>query len=142
MPVGPLEARCERTFEEISTILQRIRRSALLYGRNQARNQSFNIAEKLRRQMETIRISCDAMLEAITLENYTTDDRITDWLLSGEPRSWLGKLKEMDDMLKSDGQVHALARSLTSTEDKLAAVVTLFDKHSNLFHCLLTPGVW
>ena len=142
MPVGPLEVRSERTLEEISTISQRIRRSALSSKRNQPSNQSFNIAENLRRQMETIHISCDAILEAITLENYTTDDRITDWLLSGEPRSCLGKLKEVDDMLKPDGQVRALARPLTSTEDKLAAAMTFFDKHSNLFHFLLTPDIW
>ena len=143
MPGGPLVARCERTLEEITIISQRIRRSALPYERKQASNQSFNcIGEKLRRQMETFRISCEAMLEAVTLENYTTDDRITDWLLSGEPRSCLDKLKEMGDMLKPDGQVRALARPLTSTEDKLAAAMTFFDKHSNLFHFLLTPDIW
>ena len=143
MPAGPLEARSERTLEEISTISQRIRRSALPYEKNQASTgQSFNVAEKLRCQMEKIRISCDAMLEVITLENYTTDDRITDWLLSGEPRSCFGKLKEMDDMLKPCGQVRAIARPLTSAEDKLAAAMTFFDKHINIFHFLLTPNVW
>ena len=142
MPVNPLEVRCERALEEISTLSQRIRRSALPYERNQASNQSFNIAEKLRRQMETIHTSCNAILEAITLENYATDDRITDWLLSGEPRSCLGKLKEMDDMLKPDGQVRALARPLTSVEDKLAAAVTFFGKHDHIFCFLLAPDVW
>lgn len=141
MPANPLAARCERTLEEIQIISQRIRRCALTYETNQAGNQSFNVAEQLRRRMETIRVSCDAILEVITLENHSVDDRITDWLLSGEPHSCLDKLKEMEDRLKPDGRVRTLARHLTLAGDKPTAAMTLFDKHSSLFHFLLSPNI-
>ena len=70
-----------------------------------------NVSERLHRQLETIRISADAILETFTktsLTIYTLDDRIIDWLTSGELHSCLSKLKEMDDMLKPIGQVRPL----------------------------------
>ena len=145
MPVGPLEAHCQGTLDEIVVVSQQIRRSALVFANNQASNQNSHIVEKLRRQLETIRTSSDTILEAITLQNYTIDDRIICWLFSGELSSCLDKLKEMNDMLKSDGKVRsplALAQPLTQTEDKLTAAMVFFDKHRSLFHFLLTPGVW
>ena len=147
MPVG-LEVRFQQILNEVVTTSQGIRSSALLY----ANNQNFSISEKLRRQLETIRISADTILEAITrasVTDYTMDDRLIDWLISGEPRSCLGKLKEMDDMLKTPGPngsqvrpARALARPLRAAEDKLNTAMVFFDKHTNLFHFLLTPDIW
>ena len=145
MPVG-LEARYQQILNEIVTTSQAIRSSALI----NANNQNFNVSERLRRPLETIRISADTILEAITkasLTNYTIDDRLIDWLISGEPRSCLGKLKEMDDMLKlpTVGQVRPAlgpGRPLRAAEDKLNVAMVFFDKHANLFHFLLTPDIW
>ena len=139
---GPLEARCERDIEGIQTISRRLRRSALTYRRNQASNQSVNVFETLYRQLDTICTSCDAMLEAISLVNFTMDDQITDWVLSGGPRACLDKLKDMDDILTPYGRVGALARPFTSTEDRLVAVMSSFDKHGTLFRFLLNPDFW
>lgn len=140
--MAPLEARCERILEDIRTISQRIRRSALACEWNQASIQGVSVVKMLCRQMETICISCDALLEAVSLEDFTVDGQITDWLLSGGPRSCLDKLKGMEDMLKLDGRVRVPSRPLTSVEDQLAAVMASFEKHSTLFHFLLTPNVW
>ena len=143
MPVG-LEARCQQILNEVVAISNRIRSSALVY----ANNQNFSISERLRRQLETIRISADTILEAITkasFMDYTIDDRINDWLLSGELRSCLDKLKEMHDMLKPIAQVRparAPALPLRAAEDKLNAAMVFLDKHTNLFHFLLTPDIW
>ena len=145
MPVG-LEARFQQILNELVTISNGIRSSALLY----ANNQNFSISEKLRRQLETIRISADTILEAITkasVTDYTMDDRLIDWLISGEPRSCLGKLKEMDEMLKPPTvdqarPARAPARPLRAAEDKLNAAMVFFDKHIDLFHFLLTPDIW
>ena len=143
MPVG-LEARCQQILHEVVAISNGIRSSALLY----ANNQNFSVSERLRRQLETIRISADTILEAITkasLTDCTIDDRINDWLLSGELRSCLGKLKEMNDMLKPIGRVRparAPALPFRAAEDKLNAAVVFFDKHANFFHFLLTPDIW
>lgn len=122
MPVG-LEARLQQLLNEVVTISQGIRSSALAY----AHHRNFHVFERLRRQLETIRISADTILEAITkasLTDYTIDVRLTDWLISGELRSCLDKLKEMEDMLGPDGRVQpawAPAPLLTSAEDKLTA---------------------
>ena len=145
MPVG-LEARCQQILNEVVTISQGIRSSALVY----ANNQNITVFEKLRCQLETIRVSADTILGAITkasLSDYTIDDRINDWLLSGELRSCLGKLKEMDEMLKppNSGQVRpgqAPTRPLRGPEDKLKTAMVFFDKHTNLLHFLLTPDIW
>ena len=144
MPVSRLDALCQRTLGEIVNISHQIRCSALAYASNQ--NSGPIQLQEFRRQLETIRTFSDTILEAITLDPCTIDDRITDWLFSGEPRSCLAKLKEMDGMLKqADGQVRpalALARPLRPTEDRLAVAMTFFDKHKSLFHFLLTPDVW
>ena len=122
--------------------------AALAYSpSNQADNQNFGLiqVQELRRQLETIRIFSDTILEAITFNPYTIDDRIIDWLFSGEPCSCLDKLKEMDDMLKHDGQVRpamALARPLRLAEDRLTVAIAFFDKHKSIFHFLLTSDVW
>ena len=143
MPAG-LEAHCEQILDEVVTVSQRVRRSALAC----ANNNNFSISDRLRRHLERIRISADTILEALakaSLASDTLDDRIIDWLFSGELRSCLGKLKEMDDMLKPIDRVRpaqAPARLLRPSEDKLAAAMAFFDGHSSLFHFLLTPGVW
>ena len=144
MPVG-LEARCQQFLNEVVAISQGIRGSALVY----ANNQNFNVSERLRQQLETVRISADTILEAITkasVTDYTIDDRINDWLLSGELRSCLDKLKEMDGMLRPTvGRVlpaRAPARPIRAAEDKLNAAMVFFDKHINLFHFLLSPDIW
>ena len=143
MPVG-LEARCQQILNEVVSLSHGIRSSALVH----ANNQNFGVSERLRCRLETIRISTDTILEAITkasLTDYTIDDRINDWLLSGELRSCLGKLKEMDDMLKPISQVRparASARPFRAAEDKLTAAMVFFDKHTDLFHFLLTSDVW
>ena len=139
---GPLEARCERDIEDIQTISRRLRRSALTYRRNQASTQNVNIFEMLYRQLDTICTSCDAILEAISRVDFTMDDQITDWVLSGGPRSCLDKLRDMDDILTPYGRVGPLARPFTSTEDKLVAVMSSFDKHRSLFRFLLNPDFW
>ena len=143
MPVGA-EARFQQILGEAVTISQRIRSSALVH----VNSQNLHIFEKLRRQVETIRISSDTILEAITTashSDYTIDDRMVDWLISGEPRACLGKLKEMDEMLQPIGQAQPLqghARPLRRAEDKITAVMVFLDKHTDLFHFLLTPHIW
>ena len=139
---GPLEDRCERTLEDIRTISQRIRRSASAWEKNQASNQSVNVFEMLYRQLDTIYTSCHAILEAISLESFTMDDQITDWLLSGGPRSCLDKLSDMDKILKPDGRVRVLTRPFPSAEDRVAAVMSSFDRHRDLFRFLLDPDFW
>ena len=143
MPVD-LEAHCKRILDEIVTVSHGIRRSALAH----ANNQNFDVSERLRRQLETIRISADTILEAITkasLTSCTLDDRIVDWLFSGELRSCLERLKEMDDMLKPTGQARPVrppAQLLRQTEDILTGAMAFFDKHISLFHFLITPDIW
>ena len=141
MLVG-LETHCKRILDEVVTISQRIRRSALAC----ANSQNFGISDQLRRQLETICISADTILEAFTKASFTSDtldDRIIDWLFSGELSLCLGKLKEMDDMLIGQVQpAQAPARLLRPAEDKLSAAMGFFDKHISLFHFLLTPDVW
>ena len=144
MPVD-LEGRCKQVLEDIEFTSQSIRRSALAYANGL---QNFEVSERLRRELETIRISADAILEAFTkatVTDYTIDDRLIDWLFSGEPRSCLGKLKEMDTMLKpvnSARPVRAHAQPLRPGEDSLAAAMVFFDRHKGLFHFLITPDVW
>ena len=147
MSVKRLIAHCQGTLGEIANISHQIRYSALGHASNQASNQNVGPIQiqEFRRQLETIRTSSDTILEAITLDTYTIDDRIIDWLFSGEPRSCLDKLKEMDDMLKHHAQARptlALARPLRPAEDRLTAAMAFFDKHKRLFHFLLTPDVW
>ena len=149
MSVGRLDALCQRTLAEVVNISDRIRCSAALaYStRNQAGNQNFGPiqVQEFRRQLEKIRTFSDATLEAITFDSSVIDDRIIRWLFSGELCSCLDKLKEMDDMLKHDGQVRptsALARPLRPAEDRLNAAMAFFDKYKNIFHFLLTPDVW
>lgn len=147
MPVSPLDAHCQRTLREIVDVSHHIRSSALAYASNQARNQNFGPVQvqEFRRQLETIRTFSDTILEAITLDPSTIDDRIIRWLFSGELCSCLDKLKEMDDMLKQDAQVRStlvLVHSLRPSEDRLTAALAFFEKHKSLFHFLLTPDVW
>lgn len=143
MPVG-LEARCWRALEEVVEVSERIRRSALAH----TNNQNLSVSDGLRRQLETIRISADAILGAFTtasLTNETLDGRVVNWLFSGELPLCLGKLKEMDKLLKRIGPVRpvpVLARPLRPAEDRLTAVMGFFDKHRNLFYFLLTCDVW
>ena len=146
MPVD-FEGRVKQILEDIETASLSIRRSALAYANGP---QNFEVSERLRRELETIRISSDAILEAITkasVTDYTIDDGLMDWLLSGELRSCLGKLKEMDIMLKPGDLVRpvsgpAAARPLRPGEDKLAAAMVFFDRNKSHFHFLITPNIW
>ena len=147
MPVD-FEGRFKRILEDIETTSLSIRRSALAYANG---SQNFEVSERLRHELETIRISADAILEAITkasVTDYTIDDGLMDWLYSGDLRSCLSKLKEMDTMLKPvDSVVRPIpglapARPLRPGEDKLAATMVFFDRNKSLFHFLITPNVW
>ena len=144
MPVD-LEGHCKRILEEIESTSQSIRRSALAYANGP---QNFEVSERLRRELETIRISADAILEAIakaSVTDHTIDDRLISWLFSGELPSCVGKLKEMDNMLKPVNPVQPVpvpARPLRPGEDKLAAAMVFFSRNKGVFHFLITPGVW
>ena len=140
MPVG-LEARFKRLLKEIISISSVIRDSAL----DHAHDQNFNVSEMLRHQLETIRVSADAILQAFakaSLTSFSLDDQIADWLASGEPNSCLGKLKEMNGVLRPIDYAEHPVPSLTPVEDQLAAAMAFFDKHKSLFHFLLTPHTW
>ena len=143
MPVG-LEARCGRILDEVVTLSQRIRRSVLAH----ANNQNLSVSDRLRGQLEMVRVSADAILEACTrasLTSDTLDDRMIDWLLSGELPLCLSKLKEMDAMLKPVRQTRLVmdaARPRRQAEDKLFETMVFFDKHKNIFHFLLIHDVW
>ena len=143
MPVG-LEVRCQKILNEIAITSQSIRGSALVYSTNQ----NLNVSEKLRQKLEKIRISADTILGAITTASLTDcviDERLLEWLLGGEPRACLGKLKDMDDMLKLVSQtrpVRVPAQALRPAEDKLTIAIVFFDKHADLFYFLLTPDIW
>ena len=141
MPVG-LEGHCKRILEGIESTSQSIRRSALAYANGP---QNFEVSERLRRELETIRISSDAILEAIakaSVTNYTIDDRLIDWLFSGGLGSCLSKLKEMDTMLKSVNSTRAYAQPPRQSEDRLAAAMIFFHRNKHFFHFLITPDVW
>lgn len=140
-----LEVRFQQILNEIITISHRIRSSALVH----ANSQNLHVSEKLRRQLEIVRISADTVLEAVTTASLTgcaIDDRFVDWLISGELRLCLSKLKEVDDMLKPLGQPRpAQPLRLTEdrlTEDRLTEAMALFDKHTDLFYFLLAPNIW
>ena len=126
---------------DIADISHRLGRSALAYASmRQARVAAF------RRQVETISASSSAIFEAIALNDCAIDERIVDWLISGEPRTCLDKLKEMDNMLKRDGPARpatvALARPQRTTEERLSAMMTFFDRHRTTFRFLLDSDVW
>ena len=139
MPLS-LEARFKRLLKEIVTISHGTCYSAL----DHASGRNLVIYETLRRQLETIRISADAILQAFvktSLASCSLDDQIADWLASGEPHLCLSKLKEMNDVLRPvDYAEHP--SPLTPPEDKLTAAMAFFDNHKSLFHFLLTPDVW
>ena len=138
MPVG-LETRFKRLLKEIISISSGIRDSAL----DHADDQNFDVSERLRHQLETIRVSADAILQAFakaSITSYSLDDQIADWLASGEPNSCLGKLKEMNDVLRPIDYAEHLA--LAPVKDQLAAAMAFFDNHKSLFHFLLTPDIW
>lgn len=140
MPVG-VEARFQQILDEVVTFSQQIRSSALVH----ANSQNLHLFEKLRRRLETIRVSADTILEAIvtaSLSDYVIHDQIIDWLISGEPRACLGKLKEMDDKLNPIVQEPLHTRPPRRTEDKISAVTVLLDKHADLFDFLLNPHMW
>ena len=145
MPVGvELQVRCQQILNEIATTSQSIRGSALVHADNQSRNAS----EKFRQQMEKIRTSAEAILEAISTASsadYSIDDQFIEWLLWGEPRACLNKLREMDKMLKPMGHgrpPRVSARPFVPAENKLIQAIVFFDKHADLFHFLLTPDIW
>ena len=140
MPVD-LATRFKRLLKEIISISSGIRDSALDY----ADDGNFDISERLRHQLETIRISADAILQAFakaSLTSYSLDDRMTDWLASGEPHSCLATLKELNDVLRPIDYAEDTAPLLTRAEDQLATAMAFFDNHKSLFHFLLTPDVW
>lgn len=143
MPLD-LESHCKRFLDEIVTLSHGIRRSVLTY----ANNQNFEVSERLRHQLEKIRISADTILEIVTkasLTDYTVDDRLIHWLFSAELPTCLGKLKEMDNILKPIGQSRLAllpTQPLRPTEDKINAAMDFFDKHKDLFRFLVTPDVW
>ena len=125
-----LEDYCKRILDDIVTTSQSIRRSALAH----ANDQNLQTAQRLRSQLETIRISADAILEAIT--EATIADELKDWLFSGELRSCLGRLREMDMMLRpvdSIRSVRAPGQPFGLGEDKLTAAMAFFDRHKGLF---------
>ena len=135
MPVD-LESRFKRLLKEIVTVSNGIRNSALDY----ANDHNFDVSQRFRRQVEAIRVSADAILEAFaqaTLTSYALDDRITDWLANGEPRLCLDKLKEIEDILKPVEQVRHVP-----TENKLAVAMDFLEKHGNIFHFLPAPDAW
>ena len=144
MPLD-LEGHCKRILKDIESTSQSIRHSALAYANSR---QNFQVSERLRRELETIRISADAILEAIakaSVTDFTIDDRLIDWLFSGELRSCLSKLKEMDIMLNPVSPARPVpdpARPLRPGEDKLTAAMVFFNRHKGLFHFLITPHVW
>ena len=144
MPLD-LEGHCRRILKDIESTSQSIRHSALAYANSR---QNFQVSERLRRELETIRISADAILEAIakaSVTDFTIDDRLIDWLFSGELRSCLSKLKEMDIMLNPVSPARPVpdpARPLRPGEDKLTAAMVFFNRHKGLFHFLITPHVW
>ena len=144
MPVD-LEGHCKQILEDIESTSQSIRRSALAYANGP---HNFEVSERLRRELETIRISADAILEAIakaSVTNHTIDVRLIEWLFSGELHPCLGKLKEMDTILKPVNPTRTVpgpARPLIPGEDKLAAATTFLDRNKSLFHFLNTPDVW
>ena len=125
-----LEDYCKRILDDIVTTSQSIRRSALAH----ANDQNLQTAQRLRSQLETIRISADAILEAIT--EATIADELKDWLFNGELRSCLGRLREMDMMLRpvdSIRSVRAPGQPFGLGEDKLTAAMAFFDRHKGLF---------
>lgn len=72
MPVG-LETRCQEILVQVVTISQAICISALEH----TNEQNFNISDRLRCQLETIRTSANTILGAFTrasLTDYTIDD--------------------------------------------------------------------
>ena len=144
MPVD-LETPYKRLLLDIVTISQGIRNSALEY----ASSQNFHVSQRLRCQLERIRLSADTIAEAFneaSLTNHTLDERLINWLTStGELQLCLRKLKEMEDMMKPVGRVRparASARPFRPIEDKLTPVLVFFDKHSSLFHFFLSPDIW
>ena len=133
MLVG-LGTRFRRLLQEVVTFSSGIRNSAL----DHANDRNIDVVERLRHQLETIRVSADTILQAFTkasLTNYSLNDRIDDWLASGKPNSCLDKLKEMNDILRP-------VPSLTPAQDKVTAAMAFFDNHKSLFHFLLTPDIW
>ena len=141
MPVD-FATRFRRLLREIISISNGIRDSALDYYAN---SQSFSVYERLRCQLDTIRTSADAILQALAKASLTSDsldNRITDWLTSGEPHLCLGKLKEMNDVLGPINSAEQPGLSHTLAKDKLVAAMAFFDNHKSQFHFLLTPDVW
>ena len=145
MPVGPsLEAHCGRTLDEVVAISEKIRHSVLAY----TNKQNLSMSDRLRRQLDMIRISADTILGTFTtasLTNDTLDDRIINWLFSRELPLCLGKLREIDNILKPISPVRpvqAPTRPFRPAEDKLTAATAFFDKHRSFFYFLLIPDVW
>ena len=138
MPLNPLVTRFQDILGDIADIAHRIGRAVLPYaGLNQTSVGEF------RRQLETIRVCSNAMFGAITLNNSPVDDRIIDWLTSGEPRVCLQKLKEMDNMmLKCDAQARSVPVAVRTAEDRLTEVMTFFDRRKGLFRFFLTSDIW
>ena len=134
MLVG-LETRFKRLLQEVVSVSSGIRDTALL---DHANGRNFDVAERLRHELEMIRKSADNILQAFTkasLTSYSLNDQIDNWLASGEPNSCLGKLKEMNDILRP-------VLSPTPVQDKLTAAMAFFDNYKSLFHFLLTPDIW
>ncbi|KAG9315367.1 hypothetical protein JVU11DRAFT_4513 [Chiua virens] len=145
MPAGPLEVRCQQALEDIVTISQRIRSSALRYANNQDNNQYLNIIERLRQQLETIRRSAETILEAITLQNCIIDESIFSWLFSGGLPPCLDRLRELDDIFNLDSQGRPAATpalALRPVADNITRAIALFEKHRDIFYFLLAPEVW
>ncbi|KAG9316928.1 ankyrin repeat-containing domain protein [Chiua virens] len=140
---GPLEVHCQQALEDIITISQRIRSSALMCANNQEDSQCINNIERLHQQLGTIRGCAETILEVITLQNRIVDEQIITWLFSGGLPPCLDKLKEMDDIFKLDGQLRPTpALALRPAADNITRAITLFEKHKDMFYFLLTPDVW
>ena len=131
MLVG-LEAHFKRLLQEVVGVSSGIRDTDLL---DHANGRNFDIAEGLRHKLEMICKSADDILQAFTkasLTSYSFNNQIDDWLASEELNSCLGKLKEMNDILRP-------VPSPTPIQDKLTAAMAFFDNYKSFFHFCSPP---
>jgi hypothetical protein len=136
---------------EIATVSHRIVGAATEYARRRGFRNVQSCHFRLEKEMQSISVAAGGILGVLSKSSLPNgpplDDRLQEWFSTDELRTCSDTLHQMERVLQNDtwmNTIFGFVNTLRSSppEDKIDAVVKLFDSRRNYFHFLLTTDVW